>query len=189
MVTFFLENHYLIRAGLLAEGLCVAAASIFLDIFSRANLPLFVLCIALLIILPSLIYRAIILASLAAFDLVLTRKPEKVILATSNVAAVRARITRLLMDKKLPFASLSASPLFVFGVERRVLNFFESRLGRVMPYVFFCKEPLVVLRLWPVGSSVMSAQRSTVAIVAEKDIRAKTLAQTIDTTIKYSTVA
>ncbi|MGB9577576.1 MAG: hypothetical protein ACPL4N_03735 [Candidatus Norongarragalinales archaeon] len=179
-----LENDSFIEASLLAGGFAVAIASAVLGVFTVTELLPLTGYVLLVTVLPVLFYRILVLLMLSSFDLLMARSPEKTLVINSNLEVARARITRVFIEKKLTTFSLSAYGLFSLGIEKRLLNWFNQLFHQNQPYVLFCKDPLVIIRLWQMASPDGRPQ-TRASIASQDEIRAKTLAKSIETLVKY----
>jgi hypothetical protein len=112
---------------------------------------------------------------LLIFDVLVSVFPEQSLTVPFTVEVVKARITRVFAEKEVPWFLFSA----VFGFEGFLMVFFRKIFRLRPPISYFSRKPFVLIRLYDRGAS------TSVSIVSDSNIRARTLAKYVETSIKY----
>jgi hypothetical protein len=131
--------------------------------------------VALLATLPVLIFFGVITLLLLIVDVSMTLFPEQNISVSIPTEIVKARITRVFAEKEVRWFLFSAS----FGFENRVMNFLKKTFKLSPPISYFSRNPFILVRLYNKGAS------TNISIISDSNIRARTLAKYVETSIKY----
>ncbi|MCL5011787.1 MAG: hypothetical protein M1594_02755 [Candidatus Marsarchaeota archaeon] len=131
--------------------------------------------VALLAILPLLLFFGIIIFFLLIVDVAVSLFPEQSMSVPFSTEVVKARITRVFAEKEIGWFLFSAS----FGFENIIMNFFKKVFKLSPPLSYFSRNPFVLVRLYSKGNS------TNVSIISDSNIRARTLAKYVETSIKY----
>jgi hypothetical protein len=131
--------------------------------------------VALLALLPLLLFYGVIIFLLLVVDLAVSFFPEQSVLVPFSTEVVKARITRVFTEKEVGTFSFSAS----FGFEKYLLGFFKKVFKLSPPLSYFSRNPFVLVRVYSRGIS------TSVSIISDSNIRARTLAKYVETSIKY----
>lgn len=184
-VLFITEKEKVINLALVIAGIVLAAIAVLQNWFASTLIALYAVYLLLLILLPYMIFRAAVLAILTWFDVLFTKFPQLKVDSPNSMEAARARVLRIFVEKNIPTYSLGSAAFFSLGIERSFLAFINKYVGIMFPYVLFSKSPLVVIRFSPIKAAKPGAAQSRVAIAFEDEMRARTLARTLESSVKY----
>ncbi|MEW5955685.1 MAG: hypothetical protein AB1626_04090, partial [Candidatus Micrarchaeota archaeon] len=125
---------------------------------------------------------------LSWFDILFTKFPQLQVDSPATLEAARARVLRIFVEKNIPTYSLGAAAFFTLGFEKNVLGLINKHLGVVFPYVLFSKSPMIVIRFNPLKAAPRpngTSVQSRIVIAFEDEMRARTLARSLESTVKY----
>ena len=185
---FITEKERAIAIALVGSGLFLAVLAAWQNWFATPFLPAYAVYLLLLMLLPFMIFRAAILAMLTWFDVLFTKFPQLEVESPNSVEASRARVLRIFVEKNIPTYSLGTAAFVSLGLEKNVLGLISKYFGVVFPYVLFSKSPLVVIRFNPFEKGPAPSgtpAQSRVVIAFEDEMRARTLARTLEGAVKY----
>jgi len=187
-VLFVIEKEKIVTLALVAAGFFLAVLAVWQNWFTAPSVALHAFYLLLLMLLPFMLFRATILATLAWFDILFTHFPQLRVESPASLEACRARVLRLFVEKNIPTYSLGAANFFTLGFEKNVLGLVSKHFGVVFPYVLFSKSPLVIVR-FSQFKAVPQPDRITpqtrIVIAFEDEMRARTLARSLESAVKY----
>ncbi|MFH1750266.1 MAG: hypothetical protein ABH863_01155 [Candidatus Micrarchaeota archaeon] len=144
------------------------------------------------VLLPFLLYKALLYFMLALFDFILITSTDYDKEYDVNVEKVRARVTKVLVERKVKYQSLDAIAL---GLERETLNYLRSLLHLRFPLIYVATDrPFVVIKIFrTIGSKrvvslmrqVENKERVGVRIFTEERNEAKVLAKIIINSLEF----
>ena len=169
-----------------------AAASLYSLFAVYENRPLYESAFLALttMVVPYLLYKAVLMVLLALFDLLLTRfggTPKKYDI---SVEKLRARISRIFYERKLSYQSLDGIAL---GIERQIILMMKNALNLNYPLIYVCTQEVFIVvkvqrvirteKVARIGTEIMNRDTVMVNVFSESDPKAKALSKLIESTL------
>ena len=169
-----------------------AAASLYSMFWVYENRPLYESAFLALVtmVIPYLLYKAVLMVLLALFDLLLTSfggTPKKYDL---SIEKLRARISRIFYERKLSYQSLDGLAL---GIERQIILMMRNMLSLNYPLIYVCTDEVFIVvkvqrvvraeKVARIGTEIMNRDTVMVNVFSENDPKAKALSKLIESTL------
>ncbi len=165
---------------------------IFREMLSSPEVENQLLVTIIVVLLPFILYKGLLYALLAVFDFILISTTDYNKVYEVNIEKVRARVTKVLVERKVGYQSLETLAL---GVERDILRKLRSVLHLKYPLIYVATErPFVVIKIFrAIGSpkvaslmtSVVNKERVGVRIFTEEENDAKVLAKVMMNSLEF----
>lgn len=167
---------------------------IFRDLMVSPDVKNQFLMTVIIVVLPFLLYKALLYLMLAAFDFILIGNTDYDKEYEVNMEKVRARVTKVLVERKVSYQSLETIAL---GLEKDLLHWLRSLLHLRFPLIYVATErPFVVIKISRAMESlkmvnlirqVENKERVGVRIFTEDAGDAKVLAKVIINSLEFLT--
>ncbi|MEK6953882.1 MAG: hypothetical protein AABX01_02670 [Candidatus Micrarchaeota archaeon] len=165
---------------------------IFRDYLVSPDVKNQLLLIMVVVLLPFLLYKALLYFLLALFDFILISSTDYDKEFDVDIEKVRARITKVLVERKVKYQSLDAIAL---GLEKDVLTWVRRVLHLRFPLIYVATDrPFAVIRVFRAIKSlkvlnlmkqVENKERVGVRIFTEESNEAKVLAKIIINSLEF----
>ncbi len=146
----------------------------------------------ILVLLPFLIYKALLYFLLALFDFILITATDYDRVYEVNMEKVRARVTKVLMERKVRYQALDTIAL---GLEKELLVKMRNFLHLKYPLIYVATDrPFVVVKIFRAIRSqkvaslmrqVENKERVGVRIFTEEQNEAKVLSKVIINSLEF----
>ncbi|MFH0971543.1 MAG: hypothetical protein V1835_03160 [Candidatus Micrarchaeota archaeon] len=146
----------------------------------------------IVVLLPFLLYKALLYTLLATFDCILTLTTDYNKIYDVDMEKVRARVTKVMVERKVSYQSLETIAL---GLERELLKWVRKIFHLRYPLIYVATErPFVVVKIFrAIGSpkvanlmkQVENKERVGVRIFTEEENDAKVLAKVIINSLEF----
>lgn len=145
-----------------------------------------------LVLLPFLLYKALLYFLLALFDAILIAMTDYDRVYEVNVEKVKARVTKVMVERKVKYQSLETIAL---GLERNFLQWVRATFHWRYPLIYVATDrPFVVIKIFrAIGSpkvanlmsQVENRERVGVRIFTEETGEAKVLAKVMINSLEF----
>lgn len=181
----------------LSMGLVILLGSplsvfIFKDLLLSPGVQNQFLLTVFIVLLPFLLYKAVLYALLAMFDFILISTTDYDRVFEVNMEKVRARVTKVLVERKVRYQSLETIAL---GLEKEFLRYVRSHLHLKYPLIYVATDrPFVVVKIFKALRStrmsnlmrqVEGKEAVGVRIFSEEENQAKVLSKVIINSLEF----